>query len=104
MNAVTGRSLIPAVTLVLGLTVAMPGVAAAGDLANVKVVQAKDAASGVRMVELVGTVDGERRTIWLMISERNYAKMIGCKTTDDYKGPVIQYSDKSLMVNVVLCH
>jgi hypothetical protein len=85
------------------LTVTVAGVAWAGDLADVKVTQAKDPVNGVRLIEISGMTDGRTQKVWVMISEQNYAKLVGCKRTQSGAGPALQYSDKSAMVNVVVC-
>ncbi len=85
------------------LTLAVVGVAYAGDLADVKVTQAKDPVDGVRLIEIQGMTDGHSQKVWVMISEKNYAKLVGCKKTPSGAGPALQYSDQSQMVNVVVC-
>ncbi|MGE0441962.1 MAG: hypothetical protein AB7L66_22610 [Gemmatimonadales bacterium] len=93
-----------AAALALGLSAAVTTPAWAGDLADVRVVQAKDPVNGVRMIEVSGMVaGGQKQTVWVMISERNYAKLVGCKRAADGSGAALQYSDKSQMVNVIVC-
>jgi hypothetical protein len=89
--------------LSLTLVAATPAVLVPGDMADVTVTQAKEPVDGVRLIEVTGTSGGETHTAWLMISERNYAKLIGCKRAEDGSGPALQYSDRSQMVNVVVC-
>lgn len=89
--------------VVVALLTVAPAAAWAGDMADVTVKQARDPVNGVRMIEIEGTMDGGQHSMWVMISDRNYAKLIGCKRTKSGVGAAVQYSDKSGMVNVVVC-
>lgn len=76
-----------------------------GDVTNVEVLQTFDAVSGVRLLEVRGRADGKVAHVWLMISERNYARLVGCRTGPaGARGIALSYSDRSHMVNVVVCN
>jgi hypothetical protein len=98
-----GRRAAIASPLALALTVGFA--AGAGDLADVTVTEAKDPVNGVRMIEVSGTAaGGKTEKIWLMISDRNYQKLTECEPKGaDRVGPALAYSDRSHMVNVVVC-
>ncbi|MEZ4587604.1 MAG: hypothetical protein R2909_14510 [Gemmatimonadales bacterium] len=74
-----------------------------GDLAQATLLTALDPVNGVRLVELKGSAEGEAVTIWAMIADRHYLKLIECGKRRDGRGAVISYSDASHMVNAVVC-
>lgn len=91
---------LPAWVVALGFAATL-GSVGVGELAEVRVARAMEAAHGVRLIEVSGTVAGTPRTLWVMITERHYAKLIGCKVGGG--GPALQYSDRSLLVSAVTC-
>ena len=91
-----------AATLISAVAFMAPAAFAMGDLADVTVTQSFDPVDGRRMIEVEGMVDGGKKKMWLMISEKNYAKLTKCSHGRG-AGPAIAYSEKSRMVNVVIC-
>jgi len=94
--------------LSLFLIGAAPGRVAAGELADVTIIQAFEPVRGVRLLEVVGRDPDDRdrpRRIWLMISEAHYARLVGCAATTTRRrtGTGLQYSDRSRWVVVVVC-
>jgi hypothetical protein len=94
--------------LVGALLLLAPGRATAGELVDITVAQALDPVGGVRMIEVVGTdagADGEVRTLWLMISDAHFARLLRCAAARGPResGPGLQFSDRSRMVMVVVC-
>lgn len=78
---------------------------APGDLTEVEVLQTFDAVSGVRLLEVRGRADGKPARLWLMISERNYVRLLGCsRESAESRTIALSYSDRSHMINVVVCN